>query len=109
MSRTIRRKNHPEEHWYLYDYQWQDDAKGYQFLQRIALDPKSPEGRRKWHDLHRDCGKNGRWGVPRGWRNLLNRSTRVNSRTELVRAWRTSSEDALHLDARTRESGWNWF
>lgn len=108
MSRTYRRRNAT----YNYDsvlrvrvatgpYRWTYD--------RVAVSPKSVEGKRALAQYHSDAGFGDyRHACPPHWyRNYLNRRSARRDEQELHR-WRKDAEREVMLPRRVREARWYW-
>lgn len=104
MSRTYRRKQHPERH-DLKELVWAESLHGGRFLQWKRLPLGSNELPRKRAAFHAD-NHSGIWSAPRWYRRLLNRAhrARVNGQLRTL----PSHEDAL-LAKRAEKAAWHWF
>ena len=104
MSRTYRRKHHPDRR-DLKELVWVDSLHGGRFLQWQRLPLGSPEHARKLAEFHAD-NHPGIWNVPSWCRRELNRAHRAQTNRQLRGL--SAGGEAL-LAKRAVQAAWHWF
>lgn len=105
MARTIRRTRGDKQR--LTTFVETETAHGGLILEYRRLTPRDPEYRKAYWDYHKD-GPSGIYGVPRWYRQMLDRSKSSMEKQALTRALKTPDLELVGI-TRKKDAGYSWW